>query len=125
MLERIGDEILEFKNVDTGTQIARIAEGHICFATKIVLMGAHSLTVGIPATFQAEYFDWEDSPLPEENRPIHVRIGENEVVVNPIGGVAEFDVVADYVPEGGALVVEAVGDGFGCDPGGLEVTVVE
>ena len=125
MLQQVGDEILDFQEVDTGNQVARVAEGHVCFATKVKLTGLAAITVGIPATFQAEYFDWEDNALPDENRPIRIRVLGQETVVEPVGGVAEFDVVADYVPEGGALVVEAVGDGFGCDPGGLEVTVVE
>ena len=125
MLERIGDEILEFKNVDTGTQIARVAEGHVCFATKVILTGPESLTVGVPATFRAEYHDWQDNPLPDEDRPIRVRISEAEMLVEPVGGVAEFDIVTDYVPEGGTLTVEAVGESFGCDSGMLEVDVVE
>lgn len=125
MFEHIGDEILDYKEVDTGNQIARIAEGHICFATKVVLTGPASLTTGIPATYRAEYYDWQDNPLPDENRLILVRVADQEMTVQSVNGVAEFDVVAEYVPEGGTLVVEAVGDGFGCDPGMLEVTVVE
>lgn len=125
MFEHIGDEILDYKEVDTGNQIARIAEGHICFATKVVLTGPISITVSAPATFRAEYYDWQDNLLPDENRPIRIRAGEIESVMESVGGAGEFDLVVDYVPEGDKLIIEVCGDGFGCDRGVLGVTVIE
>lgn len=92
---------------------------------KVKLTGPSGITISTPATLRAEYYDWQGNSIPDENRPIRVRVGEDEMLVQPVDGVAELDVQVDYVPEGGTLVIEAVGDGFGCDPGRLEVTVVE
>lgn len=126
MLEVVGDEVLEFKDVHTGNQVARVAEGRVCFATKVILTGPASLAVGVPATFRAEYRTWQDEALPSENRPIRIRAGETvDELVEPEDGVAEFDVIVGYVPPGGKVTVEAVGEGFGCDPGVLEVTANE
>lgn len=130
---REGDEIL-IQHLDDPT-----SWGHHCFFARVAIVGPASLIVGTPATYRAEYLDWQGNPLTDESRPICVRIARanegqlcksilitvNEVVLQPENGVAEFDVQADYVPEGGKLTVEAVGDNFGCDPGRLEVDVIE
>ena len=120
MKKQVGDEILRQHPQDpTGWT-------HHCWLIKVALTGPASLAVGVPATFWAEYCDWQDGPLPDEDRPIRVRAGETvDELVEPVDGVVEFDVQADYIPEGGKLMVEAVGDGFGCDSGVLEVDVVE
>lgn len=124
MFIQAGDEILRQEEVFTQTQVALVGRHH-CFATKVVLAGPQQVTVGQAATFTAQYYDWQDSPLPGENRSMRVHAGENVITLQPENGQAEFDLQVDYVPEGGKLVIEAAGEGFGCNAGVLEVAVVE
>ncbi|MDQ7790211.1 MAG: hypothetical protein RDU41_09190 [Clostridia bacterium] len=115
--KRDGDEILIQHPDDPASW------GHYCFATKIALTGPTTIQVGVPATYRVEYRDWQDNLLPNESRPIRIRAGEIESVVEPIVGAGEFDLVVDYVFD--KLIIEVCGDGFGCDRGVLEVVVVE
>lgn len=119
MLEIVRDEVLEFKYVETDNQIARIAEGHVCFCTKIILTGSATATVGVPVAITATYLTWEDKPLPDENRPIRVVANEQELVLTPTGGQAEFDFVSE-VP--GHFVIRATAE-FPCDQAEIEVVV--
>ena len=124
MFEFLDGEVLKVTSVTTATQeiLERV---HFCWVTKVVLTGPSVLTVGVPATFKATYYDWQDNLLPNESRPIRIRAGEIESVVEPMVGAGEFDLVVDYVPEGDKLIIEVCGDGFGCDRGVLGVTVIE
>ena len=124
IFERDGDDVVVVEEIKTPTQTAIIRK-HYCNFAKVVVTGPSSLTVGVPATYQAEYRDWQDNLLPNESRPIRIRAGEIESVVEPMVGAGEFDLVVDYVPEGDKLIIEVCGDGFGCDRGVLGVTVIE
>lgn len=119
MIKQVGEEILEFKDVNTGIQIARITEGHVCWTTKLTLTGPTTATIGQPITLTATYLTWQDEPLPTENRPIRVIADGQEIILQPVNGQAEFDFVAQAP---GTYTICAEAD-FGCDVGSLEVLV--
>jgi len=123
MLKCVGDEVLDFKEINTETQTALVAEGCVCFTTKIILTGPASLTMDIPATFRAEYYDWQGGSLIDENRPIHVSVSgpgqAQALVLTTVNGQTEFDFVSE-VP--GTFVIRATAE-FPCDPAEVEVVV--
>ena len=122
MFERIGDEIFIVEKVVTETQVATV-KTHYCWATKLVLLGNAATTINSPLPIAVAYRSWQDDPLPDENRPIHISVAgpgqAQELILTPVNGQAEFDFVSE-VP--GTFIIQAVAE-FPCEPAEMEVVV--
>lgn len=122
MLEQFGDEILTIEEIQTETQLATI-KTHYCWAKKLVISAGGATTVSTPLPVIVTYQDWQDNPLYDENRPIHISVtgpGQaQELVLIPTNGQAEFDFVSAV---SGTFKIQATAE-FPCDPAEIEVVV--
>lgn len=122
MFERVDNEIMRIEEVITETQVA-IVKTHYCWAKKLIISGCSATATNTPLPITVVYQDWQDNPLPDENRPIKITItgpGQpTELVLNPVGGQAEFDFVSEVA---GTFKIRATAE-FPCDSAEIEVTV--
>jgi hypothetical protein len=113
------EEILEVWKIPDGA----ICRTHYCWATKLVFSGGNATQINVNLSLIVQYKDWQDNPLPNENRPIHISVigpGQTqELVLTPTNGQAEFDFVS-AVP--GTFIIRATAE-FACDLAEIEVTV--
>ncbi len=127
-MQKLGNRVLDNGQVlgiyelDTGTQVVNM-ELPICSSTKLVITGVNNAAVNTPLPLMLAYQDWQNNPLPNENRPIHVNVtgpGQaQELVLTPTNGQVEFDFVSAVT---GTYTITATAE-FPCDAGTLEVTV--
>lgn len=117
-------QVLSTEEINTGTQNA-IIEKPYCMSKKLVIEGPVTCAINSPITATVKAFDWQNNPLPDENRPIKVTItgpGQPaELTLNPVNGQAEFDFES---PIPGTFKIQAIAD-FPCDAGTLEAIVNE
>jgi len=95
----------------------------VLMTKKILIISKTTTTVNTPIPISVVYFDWQDNPLPDENRPIRVVVtgpGQaQELILIPTNGQAEFDFVSE-VP--GTFKIQATAE-FPCDSAEIEVVV--
>lgn len=96
---------------------------HHCWAAKLVIVGADTVAVNTPLPLAVSFQDWQDNPLPDENRTIKITVtgpGQPaELTLTPVNGQADFDFASDV---SGSFFLRATAT-FGCDSGELEVVV--
>ncbi len=97
------------------------ALGAISHEIKLEIIGATSTTVSTILPLVVRYKNWQDNLLPNENRPILIRIEEQKLCLEPMDGQAEFDFISEYA---GVFKIRATAE-FPCDSAEIEVTVSE
>lgn len=120
--EIIGDEVVNIEQVKTATQVVTI-KTHYCWTKKLVISCKNEAKINAPITVTVFYYDWQNNPLPEENRPIRITVtGPGKVqdlILIPTNGQAEFDFISE-IP--GTFKIQATAE-FPCEPAEIEVVV--
>lgn len=102
-----------------------ICRTHHCWATKLTITGDNAAQINTSLPLIVQYKDWQNNPLPNENRPIHISVSgpgqAQELILTPTNGQAEFDFVS-AVP--GTFIIRATAE-FPCDSAEIEVVVSE
>lgn len=117
MIERIGDYIYEVAHLEDGG-VAKSIQG--C-AIKLVISGQSSVEVNNNLPLEISYRDWQGNLLEDETHPITVNVGEQNLILIPGNGKAEFDFVSE-IP--GRFGLRASAE-FTCDRAEMEVIVNE
>jgi archaellum component FlaG (FlaF/FlaG flagellin family) len=117
-----GDLVFRVYSDGTGNETAKAVH---CAVERLVITGAGIGVVNTPVSLRVEFKDWQDNPLPEENREITITIdGEVEepqtITLTPAGGVAEFDFIGE-VP--GTYGITAETQGITHDRGFTKVVI--
>ena len=97
------------------------ALGCLGFATKIVISGKKTGAINEIIPFVAEFKNWEDSDLLEENSIIKLSIAGLEQEVYPQNGKVEFDFTSEYA---GVFDIKA-STVFPCEIAEIEVVISE
>lgn len=116
------DQVLERKTI-TKNQNEIVIKSFHCWPIKLAISGDVQAAVNTAIAFSVRYIDWQDNPLLNENRPIHITAlgpGQSqELVLTPADGQAEFDFVSAVA---GIFKIRATAE-FPCDSAEIEVVV--
>lgn len=120
--EQIGDEILAVTEDKTASQTA-IVRQHYCYAKKLVIEGANTVSVNNPTTLTVKLKDWQDNLL-LENITVNINISQDGAIVHTdvvslVDGQAEFSFISEIT---GAFTVTALSPNMDTTSLNMEVT---